>query len=169
MIELEALLLRAQIHSKSGDHSKSQADYLRALELAEPEGFIGIFVEQDSTVAEAFANLIRQNQLGAVRLDYVERILTAFSQSGSWSAEHSKSPVLNLPAKVKPVALVEPLSDRELDVLCLMAEGLKYKEVAERLCISLNTVRSHTKAIYGKLNVRNRTRAIEKARHLRIL
>jgi LuxR family maltose regulon positive regulatory protein len=115
------------------------------------------------------ANLIQQNQLGTVKPDYIERVLNAFAQSGSWNAERSKSSDPNLAAKVKSAALVEPLSDRELDVLRLMAEGLKYKEVADRLCISLNTVRSHTKSIYGKLNVRNRTQAIEKVRQLRIL
>jgi LuxR family maltose regulon positive regulatory protein len=61
------------------------------------------------------------------------------------------------------------LTDRELDVLRLMAEGLKYKEIAARLFISLNTVRFHVKAIYGKLNVNNRTQAIQRARQLRIL
>jgi LuxR family maltose regulon positive regulatory protein len=66
-------------------------------------------------------------------------------------------------------ALVEPLTDRELDVLRLMAEGLKYKEIAKRLFISLNTVRFHVKAIYGKLAVNNRTQAVERARQLQIL
>jgi len=56
-----------------------------------------------------------------------------------------------------------------LDVLRLMAEGLKYADIAERLFVSLNTVRSHVKALYGKLNVNNRTQAIERARKLQIL
>jgi len=162
LIRLEALLLRAQIHAKLGDHPKSQTDYLQALELAEPEGFIGIFVEQDSNVADALANLVQQHQIGSVKLDYVERILAA-------SVQLHKPPVPVSPIKVEPAPLVEPLSDRELDVLHLMVEGLKYKEIAERLFISLNTVRSHTKSIYSKLNVRNRTQAIEKARQLQIL
>jgi LuxR family maltose regulon positive regulatory protein len=162
LIRLEALLLRAQIHAKLGDHPKSRADYIQALELAEPEGFISIFVEQNPTVASALANLTQQNLLRNTKLDYVERILAAFSQSHKFSD-------LVSPTKAEPVALVEPLSERELDVLRLMAEGLKYKEVADQLCISLNTVRSHTKAIYGKLSVSNRTQAIEKARQFQIL
>jgi LuxR family maltose regulon positive regulatory protein len=68
-----------------------------------------------------------------------------------------------------PEQLVEPLTDRELEVLRLVAEGLKYKEIAARLFISLNTVRYHIKAIYGKLQVSNRTQAVEAARRLRIL
>jgi len=50
-----------------------------------------------------------------------------------------------------------------------MAEGLKYAEIAERLYISVNTVRYHVKALYGKLNANNRTKAIEKAQYLKIL
>jgi LuxR family maltose regulon positive regulatory protein len=65
--------------------------------------------------------------------------------------------------------LIEPLTDRELDVLRLMARGLKYKEIATQLFISLNTVRSHVKAIYGKLDTNNRTQALEMARQLGIL
>ena len=67
------------------------------------------------------------------------------------------------------MALIDPLTDRELDVLRLMAGGLKYKEIASKLFISLNTVRFHVKTIYGKLSVNNRTQAIERARQLQIL
>ncbi len=67
------------------------------------------------------------------------------------------------------MALIDSLTDRELVVLRLMAEGLKYKEIAARLFISQNTVRFHVKAIYGKLNVNNRMQAIGRARQLLIL
>jgi len=61
-----------------------------------------------------------------------------------------------------------PLTDRELEVLRFMARGLKYAEIAEQLYISLNTVRFHVKAIYGKLYANNRTQAIERARQLQL-
>ena len=81
-----------------------------------------------------------------------------------------EQPALDLPAETGPaVAPIETLTDRELEVLRLMAEGLKYKEIAAELFISLNTVRFHVKAIYGKLNVNRRTQAIQRARQLRIL
>jgi LuxR family maltose regulon positive regulatory protein len=67
------------------------------------------------------------------------------------------------------VAPVEPLTERELEVLALMAQGLKYKEISASLFITLNTVRFHVKGIYGKLNVNNRTQAIETARRLGLL
>jgi len=174
IIALEALLLRAQMHAALGNGQAglaadlaasgqpcSRADYVTALELARPEGFIGVFVEQGPPVAKALASLVEQNQLGIVQPDYVERILAAFSRV--------QPPAPDLPAGTGPVALIEPLTDRELDVLRLMAQGLKYKEIAARLFISMNTVRFHVKAIYGKLNVNNRTRAVERARQLRIL
>ncbi|MDY6878510.1 MAG: LuxR C-terminal-related transcriptional regulator, partial [Chloroflexota bacterium] len=155
-VALETLLLRAQMHATLGNDPASLADYARAVELAEPEGFISIFVEEGLPVAEALRILLEQNRMGTVQPVYVESVLAAFS-----------SPQTS--AKREPAALIEPLTDRELDVLRSMAEGLKYVEIAARLFISLNTVRSHVKAIYGKLNVNNRTKAIEMARQLRIL
>ncbi|MBN1994244.1 MAG: hypothetical protein JW953_16220, partial [Anaerolineae bacterium] len=168
-VALEALLLRAQIHAVLGNQQTGRADYVRALELAEPEGFIGVFVEQGPPVAQALANLVKQNRLGIVQPGYVERILAAFSTSQSPGATGGKQSAPDLPAETRPVALIEPLTDRELEVLGLMAEGLKYQEIATKLFISLNTVRFHVKAVYGKLNVNNRTQAIETARQLRIL
>ena len=167
-VALEALLLRAQMHMLLGDHSASQSDYVRALELAEPEGFIGVFVEQGSPVAEALANLVKQNQLGSVQPAYIERILTSFPGSQSPGATHNV-PSRQTAVPLEPAILVEPLTDRELDVLHLMAGGLKYKEIAARLFISLNTVRFHVKALYSKLGVNNRTQAIEVARQHGVL
>ncbi len=65
--------------------------------------------------------------------------------------------------------MVEPLTERELDVLRLIAEGLKYEEVAGRLFISLNTVRTYVKAIYGKLGANNRTQAVSHAREMKLI
>jgi LuxR family maltose regulon positive regulatory protein len=145
-IALKALLLRAQMRTALGDDQAGLADYVRALELAEPEGFISVFVEEGRDAAEALAHLLKHDHLGTVRPAYVEAILAAFSQS-------------------RP----QMLSDRELDVLRLMAEGLTYNEVAKRLFVSVNTVRTHVKAIYGKLGVSNRTQAIERATRKQLL
>jgi LuxR family maltose regulon positive regulatory protein len=155
---LEALLLRAQMHAALGDDRDGRTDYVHALELAEPEGFISIFVEQGRPVAEALADLVARDELGAVQPDYVENILDAFSALRSPGVVLGESP-----------ALIEPLTDRELDVLRLMVKGFKYKEIAAKLFISLNTVRFHVKAIYGKLGVNNRTQAAERAHRLRLL
>ena len=164
LIALEALLLRAQMLAILDNSQASQADYVKALELAEPEGFISVFVEHGQPVANALWDLVKRNQLGNVHPDYIKRILMAFSILHP-DRDGGSTPV----SSAKPMALIDPLTDRELDVLQLMTEGLKYKEIAERLFISQNTVRYHVKAVYGKLSVNNRTQAIERARQLQIL
>jgi LuxR family maltose regulon positive regulatory protein len=183
LVALEALLLRAQMRDalennqpKLAAHlADSRADYLAALELAEPEGILGVFVQQGSPVAEALADMMEQNKLGTIQAGYVERIVAAFYGFQSPGERHGQQPAPDLPVEsraaisTEPLALIEPLTDREREVLGLMARGLKYKEIAARLFISLNTVRFHVKAIYGKLNANNRTTAVERARQLRIL
>jgi LuxR family maltose regulon positive regulatory protein len=151
-VALEALLHRAQLHAMLGNGPASEADYRHALELAEPEGFIGVFVEAGPPVAAGLANLARRDDLGAVQPDTIRRVLAACSAPRPAAAP-----------------LVEPLTDRELDVLRLMAEGLKYKEIAARLFVSLNTVRYHVKALYGKLGANNRTQAVATARQRGLL
>jgi LuxR family maltose regulon positive regulatory protein len=157
-LALEMLLQRAQMHAALGDIQASRADYVHALELAEPEGFINIFVEEGTPVAEALANLLEQDRLGPVQPGYIKSILAAFAGAPPPGATGGKQS-----------NLIEPLTDRELDVLRLMVEGLKYDEIAEKLFISLNTVRSHVKAVYSKLGVNNRTKAIEAAHQLQVL
>ena len=166
LVALEALLLRARMYALLGNKPASQADYLHALELAEPEGFIGIFLEHGPPIAKALEDLMKLNLIGTVRTDYVRRILDVFSSSDS---HLDISPASVSSAKSRQAGLIDPLTERELDVLRLIARGLKYKEIADNLFISQNTVRFHVKAIYGKLNVNNRTQAIEKARQLQIL
>ncbi|MCA9872214.1 MAG: winged helix-turn-helix transcriptional regulator, partial [Anaerolineales bacterium] len=156
-VALEAYLLRAQIYAALGDHPAAQADYACALELAEPEGFIGVFVEQGPPVVAALSRLDADTLPGGIAPGFLQRILDAFAR-------------LRPPdTAVQTSSLVEPLTARELEVLRLMAAGLTYKQIATRLFISLNTVRYHVKALYGKLNVNNRTQAITAARQQKIL
>ena len=157
LIALEAYLLRGQMQAALGSPQASRADYARALELAEPEGFIGVFVEQGQPVADALRELSRHKPDPIASTAFARRILDAFAQLCPPDTAGQAS------------TLVESLSERELEVLHLMADGLKYKEIADQLFISLNTVRFHVKAIYGKLNVNNRTQAIETARQQKIL
>lgn len=166
VVALETLLLRAQMYVVLGEHTASREDYIQALELTEPEGFIGVFVEGGRAVADDLAELVVQNHQENIPPEYIQRILDAFSES---RFPRAQPPAPDFPAGGKPEVLIAPLTDRELDVLRLMAEGLKYKEIAERLFISLNTVRYHVKAVYSKLNVSSRIQAIELARHLRIM
>lgn len=171
-VALEALLLRAQMYTALGDSQASQADYVRALELAEPEGIISVFIEYGEPVAKALADIARRKQVRGVQAGYVERILEAYRRPHGQRHEQparASATGSGREALIEAESLVEPLTERELDVLGLMAEGLKYKEIAGKLFVSQNTVRFHVKAIYGKLNVNNRTRAVERARKLKIL
>jgi len=158
---LEALLLRAQVHGALGDQASSQADILHALSLAEPEGYITVFVEGGFPVARQLANILAYDSLGTVQPAYVKTILAAFP--------HPRPPDPNAQTPRPPAALVEPLTERELEVLRLMSEGKTYGEMAEGLVVSINTIRTHIKSIYGKLGVNNRTEAIESARQMDIL
>lgn len=151
---LETLLLRAQMQDAMGSEQQSLADLIHALQLAEPQGFVSVFVEAGPWMASRLRRLLQQGLPGSVAADGVSAILTALSPSKSLAAGEEAP---------------ELLTDREADVLRLIAEGLTYDEIAAKLFISLNTVRSHVKTIYGKLEVNNRTRAIEKARQLSLL
>jgi LuxR family maltose regulon positive regulatory protein len=169
LFALETLLLRAQLHAVAGDEQASVADYLSALKLGEPEGAITCFVEEGPLVAEDLAKMLEADQLGSVQPAYIEDILAAFSSGKQPGVQPGKGVVTQTLAADPEDQIIDPLTERELDVLRLMAEGLKYEQIGDRLYISLNTVRYHVKAIYGKLNVNNRTKAIEKAHQLGIL
>jgi LuxR family maltose regulon positive regulatory protein len=166
-VALETHLVRAQMYNALGKRESSQADYAAALELGEPEGFITLFVEGGQPVAQALTRLLKHRQLGSAAEEYVNAILSAFCRL---EPPATRPAVGGEPVAVdEPPPLITPLTDRELDVLRLMAKGLRYAEIADRLYISLNTVRFHVKAIYGKLLVNNRTQALERARKLKLL
>ena len=141
---LDVLLLRAQLHAAQDDERAALADLQRAVDLAAPEGYVQRFVNAGPSMAA----LLRQRQR-RTHIPYIETLLTAFPSS--------------------PSSLIEPLSERELDVLRLMAEGLTYQEVADRLIVSVNTVRFHVKSLYGKLGVDKRIAAVDRARELGLL
>jgi LuxR family transcriptional regulator, maltose regulon positive regulatory protein len=131
----------------------------RALTLAEPEGYVRLFVDEGQPMAELLLFAITQN----VPPGYASKLLAAFPKSVLSAIPIDKESIVN------PQLLVEPLSEREIEVLRLMAEGYKYKEIAESLVVSINTVRHHTRNVYGKLDVNNRTQAIGRAKDLNLL
>ena len=95
---------------------------------------------------------------------YAGRLLAAFDDTTiderRWSEDEWRA---------EPVSLVEPLSEREIEVLELIAEGLSNREIAQKLYLSISTIKAHTFNIYGKLDVHSRTQAVAKARTLGIL
>ncbi len=160
-IALEALLLRARMQAALGNEPAGLTDCTQALELAEPEGYICLFVEEGATVEKALATLLAQNRLGTIQPGYVQSVLAAFSRF--------RPPAPDQPAEREPQGLIEPLSKRELEILCLIEAGYSNQEIAERLVLSLHTVKKHSSNVFGKLGVNSRTQAIARARELNLL
>ena len=135
-----------------------------ALALGEPGGFIRTFVDEGPPMARLLHEILSRAEALPRRIapDYVLGLLAAFPIAEPEQADSSRS-------QAPDAEWVEPLSERELEVLQLIAEGLTNREIASRLFLSLNTVKAHTRNIYGKLAVHSRRQAVDRARTLGIL
>jgi LuxR family maltose regulon positive regulatory protein len=128
---------------------------LEALQLAEPEGYLSTFVMEGEPLANLLQHLLKQPRLEPRLQVYARKILSTFDMA---------------PRKPKPAGeLAEPLSERELEVLRHIADGLSNPEIARRLYLSPNTLKAHTQNIFLKLDVHNRLQAVSKAKELRLL
>ncbi len=152
---LQALALQA--HGERDEAARLLGD---ALALAEPGGFIRIFVDEGTPMAR----LLSEAAAHGIMPDYTGRLLASFEAEAHKSEDESY-----LPPALTAQPLVEPLSQRELEVLRLIAQGLSNREISERLFLALDTVKGHNRRIFGKLSVQRRTEAVEKARSLNIL
>lgn len=130
----------------------------RALALAEPTGFIRIFVDEGPQMA----NLLYKAAARGIAPEYARRVLSAFPVLDPDETPASET-------RVDQSGLFEPLSERELDVLRLIGEGLSNNSIGTRLFISTQTVKTHTRNIYAKVGAHSRTEALAKARGLGIL
>jgi LuxR family maltose regulon positive regulatory protein len=159
---IEVLLLQALAHQAEGDLTQAMALLTQALTLAEPEDFIRLFVDEGAPMAELLERLIASGEGGRMKR-YIHRLRLAFSQTAKRedSALHSSS------RSAQP--LVEPLSERELEILELVAAGKSNEEIAQTLIIALGTVKKHINNIYGKLGVHSRTQALVQAKALNLL
>jgi LuxR family maltose regulon positive regulatory protein len=144
---LQALAFRVQ-----GDMNEAVSTLERALSLAEPEGYVRTFVDE----GEPMAILLRRALSQGIAPDYTARLLDALRERAA--------PV---PPAVQP--LIEPLTERELEVLRLIAAGLSNAEIARELVIAVSTVKTHINHIYGKLAVESRIQAAAKARESGLL
>lgn len=169
VLALQALLLDIQ-----GDDQAALKKLAGALKLAEPGGFIRNFSDMGPHMADLLERLEKKNIAG----NYVRRILAAFKkvEQGTETEQPlpSKSPdspesVPSVSRSTKPQPLVEPLTNRELDILELIGKRLQNKEIADKLFISTETVKTHLKNIYQKLQAGNRRQAVEKAKKLEII
>jgi len=170
---LQSLALERLGRSDQAFHALEEA-----VALAEPGGWIRPFVEVGPSMADLLMRLRQQN----VSVDYIERILAAFPDTASKTPlpdlrstnderefeVETVTPIQNPKSKIQN-SLIEPLTNRELDVLELLAQRLQNKEIAEKLFISSATVKSHLESIYQKLNVSKRREAVDRASKLGIL
>jgi LuxR family maltose regulon positive regulatory protein len=157
------LALLAVAHHSCGQTAAAQDALSRALVLGEPEGYVRTFVDQGPPMARLLYDAVTRGIAGhGGVVQYARRLLAAFP-----SVEPEQATPAHTPAS--PQELVEPLSERELEVLQLVALGLTNPEIAARLFLSLNTVKAHARNIYGKFGVHNRTQAVARARALGLL
>jgi LuxR family maltose regulon positive regulatory protein len=145
---IEILVLQALAHQAQGDISAALVTLERTLTLAETEGYVRMFVDEGTPMAV----LLEEAAKRGIAPNYVHRLLTAFGLASD------RTPVKQV--------LIEPLSERELEVLRLLGTDLNGPEIARELVVSLNTMRTHTKNIYSKLGVDNRRAAVRRAEEL---
>ncbi len=156
---LEILVLQALTYEAKQDRLRAVATVTKALKLAESEGYTAVFLNEGLPIV-ALLNVIEQEAGEAAA--YARKLLAAYHQ------DDAGMPPRQDPSSVS-YTLLEPLSERELDVLKMLATDLSGPEIARELMVSLNTVRTHTKNIYSKLGVHNRRTAVRRAQELNLL
>lgn len=153
---IEILVLKALALQQKGVIDQALQALGNALFLAEPEGYQRIILDEGEPIAKLLYQAVAQK----IVPQYAGKLLAVFS------AENQNVTDTRISMSGE---MIEPLSQRELEVLRLIAEGLSNREIAQRLVISLSTVKGHTTNIFGKLGVKNRTQATARSRSLGIL
>jgi LuxR family maltose regulon positive regulatory protein len=162
---LKVMVLQAVAHHAHGEKDKAVQLLGDVLPLAEPGGFIRIFVDEGMPMAELLTRL--KDEGGTLRVkEYIHKLLAAFGQQKD---VHPFGSGQDKPSSFSPQPLVEPLSQRELEILQLIAQGLSNREISERLFLALSSVKGHNRNIFGKLEVQRRTEAVARARELGLL
>ncbi len=149
---LEILILQALSLSAQGKGTESLPVLNRSLTLAEPGGYVRLFADEGTPMV----TLLLQAHAGGILPSYVATLLAACNVH-----------VESAPLRISP--LVEPLSERELEVLRLLVAGLSNRAIAQELIVAVGTVKRHINSIYGKLAVQSRTQAVARAQALHLL
>jgi LuxR family maltose regulon positive regulatory protein len=149
---LEILVLQALAHQARGDGKEAMQRLARALTMAEPEGYIRLFVDG----GEPMVALLFQASARGIAPDYAATLLSAAGVTVGAAPTPARS-------------LLEPLTEREREVLRLLVAGLSNAAMAQELVITIGTVKRHINSIYGKLGVNSRTQAIARIYTLRLL
>jgi LuxR family transcriptional regulator, maltose regulon positive regulatory protein len=149
---IEILILRSLVFQALNDISQALTTLGAALALAEPEGYVRVFIDEGEPMIE----LLRRAGSRGIVPRYVARLL---------SAAAPKSEIQDRAAQ----PLIEPLSEREIEVLGFLAAGWSNQAIAEKLVVAVGTVKAHTASIYRKLDVVSRTQAVARARELNLI
>jgi LuxR family maltose regulon positive regulatory protein len=155
---IEILCLQTLVLKKADNPDGAMAALARALALAETGDCRRLFLDEGPPMAA----LLRQAVASRIRPDFARRLLAAFPTTAGEDGAAAALPA-------SPPGLIEPLSERELEVLALIAEGHSNREIGRRLFIALDTVKGHNRRIFGKLQVQRRTEAVARARLLGLL
>jgi LuxR family transcriptional regulator, maltose regulon positive regulatory protein len=150
---IEILIVQALAFYAKGEVAKALAALEQALTLAESEGYVRIFAAEGKRMTELLSHLDSGHLM-----EYAEKIVTVFTQPQRPQA----SPLISHP-------LFEPLTERELEVLRLLAQGLSNQQLAQKLFVALSTVKGHNLRIFAKLQAKSRTEAVARARELGLL
>ncbi|WP_420630662.1 LuxR C-terminal-related transcriptional regulator [Candidatus Leptofilum sp.] len=145
LVQMHGALLQAQVHHQLGQEEQAEVALVTAVRLAAPENYRRLFLDEGERLI-ALLPTVRQ-----VAPNFVDAVLAEFGQG------HATQPLL------------EPLSERELEVLRLVADGRSNREIAEQLFVTVGTVKKHLNNVFGKLGVARRTEAVAKARALDLL
>lgn len=151
---LRALALHAQ-----GKTRQALATLGPILAQAEPEGYLRLFADEGEVMAHLLARMAPFTTASPAYLQRIQAAIAPVRQG---------RPVATTPPASLPSPF-EPLSEREREVLLLVAEGLSNQQIAQHLMLSLHTVKLHVKHLLAKLGATNRTQAVARARALHIL
>ncbi len=154
---LKAMILQTLALQANREKGKAVKLLGEVMALAEPGGFIRIFVDEGAPMAQLLAEAASQ---GIMR-NSAEKLLAAFRTENKKSQDRIELPTTQ--------TLIEPLSQHELKILQLVAQGLSNREISERLFLALSTVKGHNRNIFDKLQVQSRTEAVARARELGLL
>ena len=152
---IEILMLQALALQAQGDVAGALAPLARALSLAQPEGYVRTFVDE----GQAMRTLLRHAAAGGIASSSTQRLLAAFDEAGQPTSTAAQT----------AAGLVEPLTPREVEIVRLIAAGMRNQEIAEHLFISLSTVKRHIANAYRKLEVGHRTEAVARANEMNLL
>ena len=150
LIFLKGLLFYAYFSKKNFNNNKAVEGLKLALLIGQKNSYFRIFVDHYKYLSEIFDLVLKEKE--SVFGEFIVKIFQEFKNKDKYFDE-----------------LVEPLSEREIEILRFLSIGLTNQEIAEKLFVAIGTVKKHTNSIYSKLNVANRVSAIQKAKEIELI